>query len=191
MQKCIVYNRRRDGGVSICRPTNDIIAWMGCGGYWDAFPRGFMNVQVERQIESGISQDAARRYAHAVSFGGRTTAESLEIIRDRDCAPHGTAMELWDVDDVPRDRWFRDAWRRSHNGGPISIDLKLARSIQWKRARAAVAAENRRRAEQFDLVHPIEIDWGRLRERMRRASDEIELKYLWPRALLPAAQQRP
>lgn len=181
MNKRIVYNRTCDGGVSICCPAVEAITWMGCGGFWNGHPRGFMDAQIERQIARGILPDVARRYAHAMQFGGCTTAEALEIIRDRDCAPRGSAIDLWDFDDIPADRWFRDAWRRSHNGGPISIDLKLAKPIQWKRARAAIDQENKRRADSLELLSPIEVDWWRFRGRILDASDEVDLRLIWPK----------
>lgn len=179
MRKRIVYNRH-DGGVSVCCPTDWAVAMMGCGGLWDSHPRGYMEIQIERQIARGIRPDDARRYAMAMQFGGCTTAEALEIIRDRDCAPHGTAIELWDLDDVPNDRWFRDAWRRSPNGGPISIDIKLAKPIQFRKAHDFVEHENRRRAKDFDLPGQIDVDWLKFRERVLSTQDEHELRAVWP-----------
>ena len=179
--KRIVFNRH-DGGVSICAPTDWAISMMGCGGLWDEFPRGYMEVQIERQIARGVPKDVARRYALAMQFGGCTTAESLEIIRDRDCAPHGTAMELWDYDDVPTDRWFRDAWCRSHNGGPISISMKLARPIQLKHIGNALKLKNDKR--QSELLAPIECDIETIRQNVLMARDEVELRLIWPRELI-------
>lgn len=181
MNKRIVYTRF-DGGVSICCPADEAITWMTCGGFdlWQQKPRGFAEAQIERQIARGIPADVAARYAKAAMYGGCTTAEALEIIRDRDCTPHGTAIELWDASEVPTDRWFRDAWRRSHNGGPISISLALARPIQWKRARGAVEGENKRRADAFERTSLIEVDWDRIRERIRAARDEDEIRLIWP-----------
>lgn len=178
MNKRIVYTRF-DGGVSICCPADDAIAWMGCGGYWNDYPRGFMDVQIERQIKDGRDPDAARRFAHAMQFGGCTTAEALEIIRDRDCAHLGTAIELWD--DVPTDRWFRNAWYRSHNGGPICVSLKLAKPLQFKHILAAVDTETQRRKTDIDLFDvPVDVDLLAAREKIRQARDEHELRAIWP-----------
>ncbi len=182
IERCIVYTRF-DGGVSICYPTNDVISWMGCGGYWNDRPRGFLEAQIERQIAAGHEPDASRRFAHAVQFGGCTTAEALEIIRDRDCAHLGTAIELWDLSEVPNDRWFRNAWRRSHNGGPISVNLKLAKPIQFGRIRDAIELENKRRNSDINLFDvPVEVDLMAMREKIRDARDEIELRSIWPLA---------
>mgnify|MGYP001597722212 CR=1 FL=1 len=175
----IVYTRF-DSGVTIYCPAKEAISWMGCGGFWSAEPRGFTDLQIERQIERGINPDVARRYAHAMQFGGCTTAEALEIIRDRDCTPFGTAMELWDEEEIPTDRWFRDAWHRSHNGGPISVDLKLARPIQFKRIRAAVNLETKRRQDDIELFSiPVDVDMFSIRDRIMAARDEVELRSVW------------
>ena len=172
--KCIVYNRS-DGGVSICHPSEWAISMMGSGGLWDERPRGYVDVQIERQIARGIRADVARRYARAMQFGGCTTAEALEIIRDRDCS--GFAMELWETGDVPKDRWFRDAWKRSHNGGPISVDLELARPIQMRRIAGAIRTDNDKRGA--ELLAPIERDTDALRRRVLLARDEKELRSVW------------
>ena len=181
MNKRIVYTRF-DGGVSICCPADEAVRWMTNGGFdlWQNAPRGFAETQIERQIARGIPADVAARYARAAMFGGCTTAEALEIIRDRDCAPHGTAIELWDLSEIPTDRWFRNAWRRSANGGPINVNLKLAKPIQWKKVRSAVASENKRRADEFERTPLIEVDWDRVRERIRMAMDERDLREIWP-----------
>lgn len=179
MEKRIVYTRH-DGGVNVCCPAPDAIAWMGCGGFWNSYGRGFVDVQIERMIARGLPPDVARRYARAMQFGGCTTAEALEIIRDRDCAPHGTGIELWDISEIPADRWYRDAWTRSHNGGPINIDIKKAKPIQWKRARAFVSYENKRRADAFEIVRPIEVNWEMIRRSIARAKDHDELRRVWP-----------
>lgn len=168
--KRIVYTRH-DGGVSVCSPSQEAIVWMGCGGFWNEAPRGFMDVQIERQIARGIPAAVARRYAHAMQFGGCTTAEAYEIIRDRDCGPYGTAFELWDI--LP-DRWFRDAWTRSHNGGPINIDLVKARKIQWRKAWNFAAKEA------LENMRLIKVDWDAFRQRIDLARDDDELRTVWP-----------
>jgi hypothetical protein len=41
---------------------------------------------------------------------------------------------------VPTDRTYRDAWRRSHNGGPIRLDENKVTEIDEARAWAAYEA---------------------------------------------------
>jgi hypothetical protein len=47
MEKRIVYTRF-DGGVSICCPAKEAIAWMTNGGFdlWNKLPRGFAEFQI-------------------------------------------------------------------------------------------------------------------------------------------------
>src|SRR5262245_1166074 len=132
IDKRIVYTRF-DGGVSVCCPFEEVFRYMcNGGGIWDGQPRGYLDDLVERMVGSGMDADASRRYVYAMQFGGCTTSEVWEIIRDRDCAYLGTQLELWDLEDIPTDRWFRNAWYRSPNGGPIGVSLKLAKPIQFK-----------------------------------------------------------
>ena len=113
--------------------------------------------------------------------GGCTTAEALAIIRDRDCAHLGTMIELFDIDELPGDRWFRDAWTRSHNGGPVYVYLPRARRVQIDRIKGAVAQRNRRRLLLGRaLIAPA---WGSIGNAIRHARDEHELRRVWPEGL--------
>ena len=116
----------------------------GGGGRWDAeirfLPRGFMDRQIAAQARHGVGERAAARFVRAMQWGGLTTAEAYAVMRDRFCAHLGTGCELWDVGDVPTDRRYRDAWRRSHNGGPIVIDTRKAMEMDEARAWRAYEA---------------------------------------------------
>lgn len=173
MPKRIVYTRH-DGGVAICSPSATALTYMtGGGGRWDGFDPGFLDRQIAQQARDGVGERAAQRFVMAMQFGGCTTAEANEIMRDRYCAHLGTGCELWDQNDIPQDRWFRDAWRRSHNGGPICVDMQSARRIQ--RARLADFSEQQR----------VDLSWPRWRERIRRAQTPEALKATWPKLRAP------
>jgi hypothetical protein len=176
--KKILYTRH-DGGVAVCTPAPECLRLMGSGGMWADRPRGFVDIQIERQIAAGHHPDAASRFARALAFGGVTEREAYEIIRDRDCGHLGTAHDLIDADELP-DRWFRNAWARSHNGGPVSISLEKARPIQWARIRAAVKAEEAAREESFDPRPELRVDWGAIRSSIKRAGDVDDLRRIWP-----------
>lgn len=183
MSKAIVYTRP-DGGVSICHPVPSCLRDMSCGGHWPFARRGWLEQQIERNIAEGRDPDASRRFVHALAWGGCSTAEALAIIRDRDCGHLGTAHELWDREDIPADRWFRDAWRRSHNGGPIGIDLTAARNIQWRRIQeAAQDAQAKLDADYRTAGRRIEIDRPALISALERARDEDDVRRVWPSSL--------
>jgi hypothetical protein len=188
VDKRLVYTRKRDGGVTINTPSPECIRWMSCGGFWRGMGRGFVEAQIERQIAAGRDPDAARRFANAMAFGGCSTQEALAILRDRDCAHKGTGIELWDLADVPTDRWFRDAWRRSHNGGPIDIDLEKARRVQARRIDAALKREQKRRSEfwtaHIEKVPALDVDLGRVGDAILAARDVDALRRVWPRELM-------
>lgn len=174
MPKCIVYTRL-DGCVSVCTPSATAMRFMTHGGgRWDGFEPGFVDRQIVAQAENGVGERAARRFVMAMQTGGSTDAEAFEIMRDRFCAHLGTGCELWSTSELP-DRWFRNAWRRSHNGGPIGIAMKMARRIQLMRIRAA--------AERSTAV----IQLGRWRDRIRAAATPAELCRVWPQGLTHGA----
>lgn len=142
MPKRIVYTRP-DGGVSVCAPSLTAMAYMtGGGGRWNGFPRGFLDRQIAKQAEEADEWVAAR-FVRAMQFGGLSTAEAYAVMRDRFCAHLGTGHELWHTEDVPTDRTYRNAWRRSHNGGPIIIDERKAMEIDETRMWRAYEATRR------------------------------------------------
>lgn len=179
MSRAILYTRH-EGGVSICYPAEEAMLWMQTGGQWADRPRGFREEQVRRQIEAGILPDHALRYANAVTFGGCTRAEAFDIIKDRDCTQHGHSFDVIETTvDLPPDRWFRDAWHRSANGGPVVIDLAKARLIHWARLDKAVEDENKRRHKAFEAEREILFDPDKYRTAIKHARDEEELKRIW------------
>jgi hypothetical protein len=183
----IVYTRH-DGGVSICQPSPWCVEWLANGGFWAWRPQESLEALVESGVAQGRHEWAVRRFIRAMNDGGCTTAEAFAIIRDRDCGHLGTGFEVWDIADLP-DRWFRDAWVRSHNGGPINTDLGLARRIQFKRIKAALTHENKRRADDLELFdQPLELPLRTIRDQLYKTDDLTILRRTWPRELMKGAQ---
>jgi hypothetical protein len=182
--RCIV-STRPDGGVSITYPSAEFMAFFTLGGApYGYFGRIDWDGQIASMTGRGIRESVAVQWVRSIINGGLTTAEAYELIRDRDTAPEWTGKELWDRADVPRDRWFRNAWYRSHNGGPICVDLGRAKSIQFREIKNAVDCENKRRKSEIDLFDiPVACDLAFFRERVRKASDEFELRCVWPKGL--------
>jgi hypothetical protein len=148
------------------------MAWLSCGGYWRDKPRGWGDQWIERRTAEGRHEWAVARLARAAQEGGCTTAEAFGVLRDFDCIHLGTACEAWNFDDLPQDRWFRNAWRRSHNGGPIYIAMTQARKIQLARMKNAAATAK------------AELQWGRWKQKARSAETPQELRMVWPKGLM-------
>jgi hypothetical protein len=178
--RCIV-STGNGGWVHVTHPTNEIMSIFTNGGAPDGyFGRIDRDYQIAEMVKRGVRECDAVRWIKHLFSGGLTTAEAYELIRDRDTKQEWTGKELWDKGELP-DRWFRDAWKRSANGGPIYVSLDRAKPIQFKRIRSAIEAENKRRRDDLDLFDtPIECDLAMIRERIRRANDEIELRQIWP-----------
>ncbi len=179
MTKCIVYTRDEDQGVSLFVPSHDIFTHLA-EGWPEPKPRGFVEQQTERQIASGIKPDVAYRHAKALAFGGLTGAEAWGHLRDRTHNPAGHLHEMQDGADLP-DRWFRNAWRRSANGGPVVVNLDIAKPRQWVLIKAAVKTEERRREMDLDLWRkPLDIPWLTIERAIRHSRDTEELRRVWP-----------
>lgn len=80
----------------------------------------------------------ATRWVRALWEGGLSEREAVALIVEKD-APAWSSAEIVDVDEIPKDRTYRDAWRRSSNGGPIWIDEDKAEAIMWERYNGARA----------------------------------------------------
>jgi hypothetical protein len=188
MSKALVYTRH-EGGVSVCFPTTEAMRIMtGRGGYWDEYPRSFLDELVYRKSSPGlqrghhITEDAAWRFIRAMQYGGLSTGDAYEVIADHDCSRFGHLVELQDTDDLP-DRWFRDTWRRSRNGGPPVVDLEKARTIQLGKIKAAVTALNKPRLALGRK--PSVPNWLTIGKAIRHATDENELRRVWPQSIRP------
>jgi hypothetical protein len=63
----------------------------------------------------------ARRWVDAMADGGLTELEAVTLIGERDRPLGASAMEVIDAAELP-ERHYRNAWRRSTNGGPVWVD---------------------------------------------------------------------
>lgn len=155
----------------------------GRGGYWDGYERSFMDELVYRKTSSDlqrgrhITEDAAWRFIRAMQYGRISTSEAYQVIAEHDCSRFGTLVELQDTDDLP-DRWFRDAWRRSANGGPAVVDLAKAKGIQIDKIKSATRKMNRPRLALGRK--PVIPSWWNIGRAVRYARDEEELRKIWP-----------
>lgn len=183
--KALIYTRHADKGVSVCYPITDLFAYMTQGGgYWNDRPRGYLDELVRRKtcpiLQKGTpaSQEAAVKFVRAMQFGGLTTAEAWDVFRLHDCERYGFNVDMIDTDELP-DRWFRNAWSRSANGGPVSVDMSKARVIQWERIAAAVSRENKRRELDLFGLPPIRLPKVTLQSAIKNARDDQELRRIW------------
>lgn len=176
--KRILYTRA-DGGVGVVAMTQWCQRALTCGGGWLSYAGTTAAREAAKAEARGCDPRIEYRFATALEHGGCTDAEAWSLIRDRDLPSDAGAADLVDLDDLPGDRWFRNAWGRSHNGGPIVVRLDAARQIQRQRISDAVTQENARRQRLWlpDLCP----DYGSLSLAIDRAESVAELKALWPR----------
>ncbi len=80
-------------------------------------------------------QRLARAWCMAKTFGGLEESEAIDLIVAKDATPW-SSVEIMDQSELPARQW-RNAWRRSSNGGPIWIDDKAAEAIMWENFDAA------------------------------------------------------
>lgn len=117
-----IISNLSDGGVAITCPSEWGIQALMYGGAWRDFPRDFWKVQIDRMVARQVKEDAAHMYALTMMTGGVSRSKAVDIIAARDVGHWGKAIDIIDISQIPTSRRYRNAWRRSHNGGPIWID---------------------------------------------------------------------
>lgn len=190
MAQAFLYTRFKDNGVTVLHPAPECLRALSQGGYWGKMRRGFLDEQIERQVRDGRDRKAAARFSNALAWGCGNSKLALEILRDRDCAHRGFNIELIDTGELP-DRWFRDAWIRSPNGGPVSINLEHARTIQLATIRQAVADARTLRARGLLRCPRIRVPWTTIESAVNHARDEDELRRVWPEGIPLPGQMAP
>lgn len=179
----IVYIRHSDGGVDVCRPMKEALRAMSSGGYWDGRPRGFVDEQIRRQVEEGRIYEHVVRFCNAIAFGGCSTAEAFDIIRGRDCGHVGHSFEKIQYDDLPEDRWFRNAWRLNHNGA-VRVDIELARPIQIERIENAINLYHQKRImTAIRKPKAIKVNMANIKRYISKAVSVDRLRAIWPEEL--------
>lgn len=147
-----------------------------------------MDRQIANFVRGGAAESVARRWVAVMAFGGLTSAEYFGLLRDKDVPTDGASPELWGVEEISSDRWFRNAWRRSPNGGPIWIDLDAARACQMGHIMKAARRHNRNemtkpeRGEMWGHNGPeiIELEPQRWQRAVQAARSLEELRSIWP-----------
>lgn len=177
----IIYTRP-DHGVSVIVPSPNCMKALTLGG--GLLPRSRRDEQIARFIDGGIRESAAVAWVDGLISGGKTTAEALGLIRDKNVPRDGILPDVVDVDEIPSDRWFRDAWTRSHNGGPITVSREKAKTVQVGRILSAHrVAEKRLKAdpEAFLTGKALpELDRGWIRMKLDAARHLEEIRQVWP-----------
>lgn len=198
----LIVTTKPDGSVAVTAPTAEIMHILTCGGA----PAGYFGRALDRDWEvhklmaAGCREAVAVRWIDHLIGGGLTDAEAYELVADKDVPSDWTARELVDAATLrhDNDRWFRDAWRRSRNGGPIDVDMPTARRIQAQRiveAKSAALASLGEQGEisliadggdmgELSMIERIRsLDLVALSRRVRAARHPAELKTVWPQDL--------
>jgi len=142
-----ILDTRPNGRVAITCPAECGIIYLMRGASdpfhpWHGREWWFWIVQFNRMLARGVKPGAAYRYARMMVTGGCSRREAIEIIAERDCGHLGTAIEIVDVSEIPTDRTYRDAWRRSTNGGEIWLDESIVQKIDERLAWQSYEAED-------------------------------------------------
>lgn len=152
--------------------------------------------QVDNMVRSGYDEDFSSRFVRALIVGGETDAGGLELIKDRHLAEQADhAVVGWD--DLPTDRWFRNAWRLSDNG-IVYVDMEVARLLFAQKLLGRKAEEVKQLVadietailtgksnDQAEAAHVAlkNIDMHALAAEMAKAETPEALRALWPEHL--------
>ncbi len=131
------------GGVAVTCPSEWGVQALMHGGAWRNFHKDFWKVQIARMVARNVKEDAAHTYALTMMTGGVSRSRAIDIIAARDLAHWAKAIDVIDVSELPETRRYRNAWRRSPNGGPVWVDDAARVAIDEARMWAAYTAHLR------------------------------------------------
>lgn len=155
MSRLRIVCNTADGRVAVLTPAPDFIEECRIGIVAARAARGYAQAPLDIVYEAAkfVADRSWRadlpaperaaladRRVRALQQGGLSEAEAVALIRDCDAPDFSTAREIVDVAEIPTDRTYRAAWRRSPNGGPIVIDQEAARAIRDAAQSAGKAA---------------------------------------------------
>lgn len=179
LTKRLLYTRP-DGGVGVVALTPWCHRALTCGGGWLSHVGTTAAREAAKAEARGCDPGIEHRFATALESGGCSDAEAWGLIRDHDLPADAGAAELIEFSELP-DRWFRDAWGRSHNGGPVEIRLAPARTIQAARIHGALAEIQAARARR--LLAPLDFDLTAIAARIAAAASWQQLREVWPEGM--------
>lgn len=155
MPRRIVYTRP-DCRVGVLVPAPEWLAGVtGVGGLIEreqSVEQILLHMVPKAEGGLGLSAAQAIYYVNSCVNGGLAPKDAYALLVMRDVPTDCSGVEIWHTEDVPADRWFRDAWRRAPEGGPIHIDLDAARAIQAKRIVAMRRATIARLEDDSDMA---------------------------------------
>lgn len=176
--------------VYITTPSEEIMLALTGGGLWRNPSRGFVEQQIEINIREGRDKAGSVKFCRALAHGGLTTAEAYSVLRDRDCGWLGTGHELISLSELP-DRYFRDAWTRSPNGGPCYIDIKKARKLHFTYLRGYANMLLRCIANDMDHFDThIDINWHSVKSAIINCDTPEKVKRVIPEGLRDVIDRR-
>jgi hypothetical protein len=119
---------------------------------------------------------------------------SLESLLQRSIPEDAINVRVASIDDLPKDREYRDAWTDANPGPQVDVDLDVAKEVHMTRIRAARNAELKkldglqmRHIAQPAKLAEIEKDKQALRDlpaTFELTADNVDaLKALWPKDL--------
>ncbi len=200
MRERIIYTRPEDYGVNIISPSDRCYSVLTGSGAYEVEPWRGSRVWMERQVKHfgqsvpPVAEPIARRWVMAMAFGGLSRDEFFTLLIDKDVPEESRRMaEIVAVDDLPKDRWFRNAWTRSPNGGPITVDLERARSVQAsyiintleevRRQRRGLPPAGLVLLGLSHLPDPVRVNLTPIFDAISTARDEDDLRAVWPEEL--------
>lgn len=169
MKNLRVIFKRKDGGVSITRPTiglngvpSGFEVLTGKGGY----PLELAEKDIERLVTiDGKKEENIRPYYEGLIIGGFTEEEALHLIAKHAWIDDYISYRITSADNIPTERKFREAWNDESPAETVDICINKSKDIKKEEFRSL----RKPKLEALDL------------EMMRRIGrnepyDDIELK---------------
>lgn len=136
-------------------------------GYIQSTPEGEQPPSFPQAINAYIASDDFK------NFKGEADDAILAWVAAKD-VPAGKSFEILELEMIPQDRYFRDAWKFNPGNTALEVDMEKAKGIQLDKIRQA--RNPLFDSADVDFNKSLEKVMGKLTESMPQDADVLDLK---------------
>lgn len=212
----LILEQKDDGGVLIGIPAPNMMTALTNGGFGrlpgdavtsDLAENESLRIEVaasmpvdraiDNMVRSGYDPDFAAKWTQAQISGGETDATALGMVALK-TFPSQFDVVATEQENIPADRFFRDAWRRDPGSDRLYVDPDASKVIFSRRLIEAKGMSVKKLTDELDVLlltgktdqaleaqHEalISLNLRALGAKVMAAASPEELKALWPAEL--------
>lgn len=139
--------KKDDGGCIVKYFTQEVLDQLQTGGSLKVKNNETLEQAIEREIQALINEtdqdgnivvirnrEEIEPFVRALAYGGTTEDQAAQLIAIAN-SPNGVTARITHVENIPTDRYFRDAWTDDNDTETVDIHMEKARIIHMNNLR--------------------------------------------------------